>query len=58
MNFYKSFCPFFSKSLQIHFNPSQKVSSISMLHGLVMITNEGSIAFKYFKKGNVRGYLL
>ena len=24
---YKSFCPFFSTSLHIHFNPSQNVSS-------------------------------
>ena len=56
--FYKSFCPFFSKSLHIHFNPSQDVSSVSLLNGLVMVIDEGSIVCKYFKKGNVRGYSL
>ena len=43
---YKSFCPFFSNSLQIHFNPSQNVSSILFLNGLVMVANEGSIVCK------------
>ena len=31
--FYKSFCPFFLKSLQIHFNTSH----ILLLNGLVMV---------------------
>ena len=48
--FYKYFYPFFSKSLHIHFNPSQNVSPILLLNGLVMVTNEGSIACKCFKK--------
>ena len=52
-DFYKSFCPFFSKSLHIHFNPSQNVSPILLLNGLVMVLNEGSIVCKCFKKGNV-----
>ena len=56
--FYKSFCPFFSNSLQIHFNPSQNVSPILFLNGSVMVTNEGLIACKCFKKRSVRGYLL
>ena len=56
--FHKSFCPFFSKSLHIHFNPSQNVSPILVLNGVVMVTNEGSIACKCFKKGNVRGHSL
>ena len=56
--FYKSFCPFFSKNLHTHFNFSQNVSSILMLNGLVVVTNEGSIAYKCFKKGNVRGLSL
>ena len=50
--FYKTFCPFFSKSLPIHFKPSQNVSPISFLNGLMMVPNEGSIACKCFKKGN------
>ena len=54
-NFYKSLCSFFSKNLYIHFNPSQNLSPILLLNGLVMITNEGSIAYKCFKKGNVGG---
>ena len=49
-SFYKSFSPFFSKSLHIHFKPSQNVSPILLLNGLVMVTNEGSIACKCFKK--------
>ena len=56
--FYKSFCLFFSKSLHIHSNHSQNVSPIVLLNGLVMVTNEGSIACKCFKKGNVWGYSL
>ena len=36
----KSFSPFFSKSLHIHFNPSQNVSPILLLKGLLMVTNE------------------
>ena len=54
--FYKTFCSFFSKGLPIHFNPSQNVSPISLLNGLMMVPNEGSIACKCFKKGNVREY--
>ena len=56
--FYKSYCSFFPKNLHIHFNPSQNVSAILLLNGLVMVTNEGSIACKCFKRGNVRGYFL
>ena len=56
--FYKTFCPFFSKSLNIYFNPSQNFSPILLLNGLMMVTNEGLIACKCFKKGNVRGYSL
>ena len=48
--FYKYFYAFFSKSLHIHFNPSQNVSPVLLLNGLVMVTNEGSIACKCFKK--------
>ena len=54
----KSFCPFFSKSLHIHFNPSQNVSLILLLNGLVMVTNKGSIACKCFEKENIRVYSL
>ena len=50
--FLKVFCPFISKSLHIHFNPSQNVSSILLLNGLVMVTNEGSIACECFKQGS------
>ena len=46
--FYKFFCPFFWKSVHIHFNPFQNVYSI--FNGLVMVTNEGSIACECFKK--------
>ena len=42
--FYRSVSPFFLKSLPIHFNPSQNVSPILLLNGLMMVTNEGSIA--------------
>ena len=45
-SFCKSFCPFFSNSLQIHFNPSQNVSPVLFLSGLVIVTNEGSIVCK------------
>ena len=48
-SFYKSFCPFFSKSLHIHSNPSQNVSSLSLLNSLLMIINEGMIGYKCFK---------
>ena len=48
--FYKSFCPFFSKSLHIHFNPSQNAYPILLLNGLVMVINEGSVACKCLKK--------
>ena len=54
--FYKSFCPFLSKSLHIH--SSQNVFSILLFNGLVMVTIEGSIACKCFEKENVRGYLI
>ena len=56
--FCKSVCPFFSKSLRIHFNPSQTVSPILLLNGLVIVINEGSIACKCFKKENLRVYSL
>ena len=36
--FHEPFCPFFSKSLHIHFNPSQNVSPILVLNGVVMVT--------------------
>ena len=48
--FYKFFCPFFWKSVHIHFNPFQNVYSI--FNGLVMVTNEGSIACECFKQGS------
>ena len=32
-DFYKSFCPFSSKGLHIHFSPSQNVSPILLLNG-------------------------
>ena len=57
-SFYKSFCQFFLKSLHIHFNPSQNVSTILLPNGLVMDTNGGSIACRCFKKGSIRGYSL
>ena len=56
--FYKSFCQFFWENIHIYYNPSQNVSSILLLSVLVMLTNEGSFACKYFKIGNIRGYLL
>ena len=34
----------------IHHNPSQNVSPVSLLNNLVMVTNEGLIACKCFKK--------
>ena len=55
--FYKYVCPFFSESVHIHFNPSQSVSPILLLNGLVIVTNEGLIACKYFKK-KCKGYSL
>ena len=58
IGFYKSFRPFFSTSLHIHFNASQNISFILLRTGLVMFTNEGSITWKCLKKGNVRGYFL
>ena len=48
--FYKSLCPFFFKSLHIHFNPSQNASPILLLNGLVMVTNDEPVACKCFKK--------
>ena len=48
--FYISFCPFSSKSLHIHFNPSQNVSSILLLNRLVMVINEGSMLANVSKK--------
>ena len=45
--FYKSFCPLISKSLSIHSNPSQNVSPILLLDGLVMVANEESIALMF-----------
>ena len=57
-SFYESFCQFFSKGLHICFNPSQAVSPILLLNGLVMVTSELSIACKYFKKVNIRVYSL
>ena len=56
--FYKSFFPFFSKSLHINFNSSQNASPILLLNGLVMVTNKESVACKCFKTWNVRGYSL
>ena len=52
--FFKPSRPFFSKSLLININPSQNVSPIVMLNGLMMVKNIGFIACKCFKKGNVR----
>ena len=40
-----------SKCLHNYFNPSQNVS-ISLLNSLVIVSNEGSIACKYFEWGN------
>ena len=54
--FCKSFCPIFSKGFHINFNPSQNVSTILLLNGLVIVTNERLIVFKYLEKGNVRKY--
>ena len=45
---------FLEKFTHIHFNPSQYFSPILLLNGLVMVTNERSIACKCFEKGNVR----
>ena len=56
--FYRSFCLFISKSLHFHADPSPNVSSILLFNGLVMVTNEGSIACKHSKKRNVGDYSL
>ena len=53
-DFFKPSGPFFSKSLHININPSQSVSPIVMLNGLMMVKNIGLIACKCFNKGNVR----
>ena len=58
INFSKYFCLFISKSFHIHFDPSLNISPILLLIGLVMVTNEESIARKYFKQKIVGGYLL
>ena len=42
----------------IHANPSQDVSPILLLDGLVMITNEALIASRCFEEGNLGRYLL
>ena len=39
--------------LRIRFNPTHVSSPMLSFNGLVMFTNKGSIACKYFKKGNV-----
>ena len=39
--FSKSICPFILKSLHIHFSPSENVSPLLLLNGLVMVANEG-----------------
>ena len=56
--FYRSFCLFISKSLHFHTNPSPNVSPVFLLDDLVMVTNEGSIACKRFKKRNIAEYSL
>ena len=38
------FCQSISKSLNIHFDPSQNVLLIILLNGLMMVANEGSVA--------------
>ena len=48
--FQKTSCPSISKSLYIHFIPSQNSSPIFLLSGLVMVTNEGSMDCKCFRK--------
>ena len=48
--FYKLFCPIFSKSLHIHFNPLKNGSPILLLNGLVMVTNESCL--QMFQKIN------
>ena len=42
--FWKSFCPFISKSLHTHCSPSQNVSPLLLLNCLLMVTNEESRA--------------
>ena len=49
IGFYKSFCPFSSKNLHTHSNPSQNISPILILDGLVMVTNEWPVACKCVK---------
>ena len=44
-----SFYAYISKSLLVHFNPSQNVSLSLLLNGLVMVINEGSMACKCVK---------
>ena len=39
----------FHNCLHIYFNPSQNVSPILLFYGMMMISNEGSIACKYFE---------
>ena len=56
--FYRSFCLSNSKSFLFHANPSSNVSAILLFNGLVIVTNEGSIACKRFKKRNVGEYSL
>ena len=58
IGFYKSFCPFSSKNLHTHSNPSQNIPPILILDGLVMVTNEWPVACKCVKKQNVREYSL
>ena len=47
--FLKNLLHFHLENLHIHFNPSQNVSLVSLLDSLVIVTNEGLIACKYFK---------
>ena len=56
MTGFKSFCQIISKSLHINFNPSQNISLILLLNGLVMVTTKGSIACKSFKQENGMGH--
>lgn len=52
-DFYKSFCPFIQKSLNIRFNRSQNISITLVLNGLVICQTEGSIASKFLKQGDI-----
>ena len=56
--FYNYFRLFISKSLHFHDNLLPNVSPILLLNGLMMVTNEGSIPSKLFKKRNVEEYSL